>query len=58
MDYDDRTVSILFGDGAGAMVLTADENPGRGSLYQTMNADGTGWHSLYMPRVERDVPDE
>ena len=57
VDYDDRSVSILFGDGAGAMVLTADENPERGSIHQTMQADGTGWNSLYMPRNERDVPE-
>lgn len=58
VDYDDRSVSILFGDGAGAMVLTADDDPDRGCLYQTMGADGSGWQSLYMPRDERDIPEE
>ncbi|MEM7228320.1 MAG: beta-ketoacyl-ACP synthase III [Planctomycetota bacterium] len=57
MDYDDRSVSILFGDAAGAMVLTADEDPNRGCIYQRLHADGNGWHSLYMPRKEVDVVD-
>jgi len=56
IDYDDRSVSILFGDGAGAAVLTADEDPRRGCLYQTMGADGTGWEALYLPRRPEDVP--
>lgn len=56
VDYDDRTVSILFGDGAGAVVLSADDDPGRGCLHQAMGADGSGWHSLYMPVRAQDVP--
>lgn len=56
IDFEDRSVSILFGDGAGAAVLRADENPDRGCLYQTMGADGGGWPSLYLPRRPEDVP--
>ena len=57
IDFNDRTVSILFGDGAGAAILTADEDdPQRGCIFQSMGADGTGWHSLYMPRRPEDVP--
>lgn len=56
MDYTDRGVCILFGDGAGAMVLTADDNPELGCIYQTMNSDGGMWDSLYIPRRERDIP--
>lgn len=56
IDFEDRSVSILFGDGAGAAVLTADDDVTRGCLYQTMGADGDGWHSLYLPRKPEDVP--
>lgn len=58
VDYDDRSVSILFGDAAGSMILQRDdESPDIGCLYQTLNADGATWPSLYMPRREADVPD-
>ena len=57
LDYDDRSVSILFGDAAGAFVLQRDENPQMGCLYQSMNADGKMWESLYMPRRVQEIPD-
>ena len=56
IDFEDRSVSILFGDGAGAAVLTADDDPGRGCLYQTLGADGEAWPALYLPRRPEDVP--
>lgn len=55
IDYDDRSVSILFGDAAGAAVLERDEDPGKGCIYQRMNADGRGWASLYIPRREQEI---
>ena len=55
MDYDDRTCSILFGDAAGAVIVEADDDPTRGSVYQTMHADGEGWAALYIPRSEQDL---
>ena len=55
-DYNDRTVCILFGDAAGAVVLTPDDDPGLGCIYQTMNSDPAMWDSLYIPRLPRDVP--
>ncbi len=58
VDYEERTVSILFGDGAGAMVLTADPDQDRGCFYQTMGGDGSGWPALYMPRKADDVPEQ
>lgn len=58
IDYDDRSVSILFGDAAGAAVLVRDDDPGRGCIYQRMHADGRGWESLYIPRREREVPEQ
>ncbi len=41
MDWTDRSTSILFGDGAGAVVLQASEEPG-GFLGATLGADGSG----------------
>ena len=38
MDWNDRTTCVLFGDGAGAVVLRADQSPG--VLATAMHADG------------------
>src|SRR5690606_10101412 len=38
LDWNDRTTCVLFGDGAGAVVLVADEAPG--ILASRMHADG------------------
>ncbi|MBN1788590.1 MAG: ketoacyl-ACP synthase III [Sedimentisphaerales bacterium] len=49
-DYKDRASCILFGDGAGAAVVTkADVNGSRGIFYSTNGADGAGWTSLNCP---------
>ena len=56
IDYSDRSLSILFGDAAGAVILTRDEDHALGCLYQTMFADGSNWESLYMPRREHEIP--
>lgn len=56
VDYTDRSVSILFGDAAAAAILQRDPDPRVGCLFQRMGADGSGWQSLYLPRVPRDVP--
>jgi 3-oxoacyl-[acyl-carrier-protein] synthase-3 len=40
-DYADRASCILFGDGAGAAVLSATDDPGRGLHYFRLHADGT-----------------
>jgi len=58
VDYTDRAVSILFGDAAGAAMLEADPDPSRGSIYQSLGADGSDWKSLYMPRRSQEVPPE
>ena len=39
LDFDDRTTCVLFGDGAGAVVLTASEEPGL--LAVKLHADGS-----------------
>ncbi|ADI15728.1 3-oxoacyl-(acyl-carrier-protein) synthase III [Truepera radiovictrix DSM 17093] len=46
VDYSDRTTCILFGDGAGAVVLAKGERPG---LHATVtHADGTHYEQLYV----------
>ncbi|HCA39816.1 MAG: beta-ketoacyl-ACP synthase III [Phycisphaerales bacterium] len=58
IDYNDRSVAILFGDAAGAAVLVQDEDPTRGCLHQVMEADGRTWPSLYIPNVPQDIPED
>ena len=57
MDYNDRRVSILFGDGAGAAVVTADEDTSRGCLWQMTEGDGRDWEKLYRPMDESQIPE-
>ncbi|MDA0802944.1 MAG: ketoacyl-ACP synthase III [Planctomycetota bacterium] len=57
VDYTDRSLSILFGDGAGAAVLVADPDPSMGCRWQTLGSDGSGWHTLYIPEREADIPE-
>ena len=45
-DWKDRNTCVLFGDGAGAVVLQASEQPG-GIRHSILRADGTGYQSLY-----------
>ncbi|MDI6732144.1 MAG: beta-ketoacyl-ACP synthase III [Candidatus Margulisbacteria bacterium] len=48
VDWNDRSVCILFGDGAGAVVLTAS-NDGSGILAHWLKAEGRLGHYLVMP---------
>ena len=48
IDWSDRGTCVLFGDGAGAVVLQASESPG-GVLASVMGADGSGAELLYVP---------
>jgi 3-oxoacyl-[acyl-carrier-protein] synthase III len=48
-DYEDRSTAILFGDGAGAGVLTRAKGDGRGMLASYMGSDGTLAPLLYIP---------
>ncbi|MBC8378460.1 MAG: ketoacyl-ACP synthase III [Planctomycetes bacterium] len=48
-NYNDRGSCILFGDGAGAVILkSANEGP-QGVIYSTSFSDGSGWTSLNCP---------
>jgi 3-oxoacyl-[acyl-carrier-protein] synthase-3 len=48
MDYTDRTTCVLFGDGAGAVVLSASDEPG-GLLGFTLGSDGEKPELLWIP---------
>lgn len=45
-DYKDRASCILFGDGAGAVVLQRSNDTNRGVIYSGLHADGHGWEML------------
>ena len=47
-DYTDRGSCILFGDGAGAVVLEATTED-KGVLYSVLHADGEGWDFIHVP---------
>jgi len=49
LDYTDRATCILFGDGAGAVVLEPAEGEGEGIIDFHHEVDGSGGCSLYMP---------
>jgi 3-oxoacyl-[acyl-carrier-protein] synthase-3 len=49
VDYRDRGSCILFGDGAGAAVLSATREPGRGLNYFKLYADGSQPDLLCLP---------
>jgi 3-oxoacyl-[acyl-carrier-protein] synthase-3 len=40
LDWEDRATCVLFGDGAGALVLTAEDGSERGILATRLHADG------------------
>jgi 3-oxoacyl-[acyl-carrier-protein] synthase-3 len=52
LDWNDRTTCVLFGDGAGAVVLTADKGTGsladRGVLSARLHSDGRQHDILYV----------
>jgi len=52
LDWEDRATCVLFGDGAGALLLEAEEGTGtmldRGILAATLSADGRHYEHLYV----------
>ena len=48
-DYTDRSTCVLFGDGAGAAVIQASDQPNTGLLYTTTYADGAGGALMLLP---------
>jgi 3-oxoacyl-[acyl-carrier-protein] synthase-3 len=54
-DWTDRSTCVLFGDGAGAVVLQANGSPG-GVLSTFLGADGSGGDLLYVPAGGSEEP--
>lgn len=48
IDFSDRNTCVLFGDGAGAVVM-AQVEPGRGMQGQCLRADGSGGELIVVP---------
>lgn len=48
IDWKDRSTCVLFGDGAGAVVLTAEKGK-RGILSSHVHSDGKKWELLFTP---------
>ena len=55
INWEDRTTSVLFGDGAGAFVLQAGQEPG-GVLSCVMRSDGSGANLLGVPAGGSRIP--
>jgi len=49
IDYQDRNTCVLFGDGAGAVLLEPAESDGEGILDFQHDIDGSGGEYLFMP---------
>ncbi|QQE10917.1 ketoacyl-ACP synthase III [Planctomycetota bacterium] len=56
-DWKDRRTCVLFGDAAGAAVLSANDDEEVGCLYQGMWSDGERGEVLYVPRTDADIPE-
>lgn len=49
IDFEDRATCVLFGDGAGAVLLEAAEEDEAGIMDCMLRCDGSGGQYLYMP---------
>src|SRR5688572_25591702 len=49
LDFSDRGTCILFGDGAGAVVLSGSESPGGGMQGLEMTTDPDGAYMIWLP---------
>lgn len=49
LDLEDRSTCALFGDGAGAALVTAGDDPEAGLVAIGLLADGSGARSVYVP---------
>ncbi len=57
VNWEDRKTCVLFGDAAGAMIVSASDNPNQQCLFQKLNSDGGMGEALYVPRCEDDIPE-
>jgi 3-oxoacyl-[acyl-carrier-protein] synthase-3 len=56
IDYTDRATCVLFGDGAGAFLIEATDDPSEGFLAHHNEIDGSGGDSLKMPAGGSRLP--
>jgi 3-oxoacyl-[acyl-carrier-protein] synthase-3 len=56
LDYTDRTTCILFGDGAGAVIVEPTEEAGSGFIGHLNEIDGSGGRFLNMPAGGSRLP--
>ncbi|MBI5693054.1 MAG: ketoacyl-ACP synthase III [Verrucomicrobia bacterium] len=56
VDWQDRTTCVLFGDGAGAVVVGCSDEPGRGLLGTCLGSDGSSTELLCIPRGGSRAP--
>jgi 3-oxoacyl-[acyl-carrier-protein] synthase-3 len=56
VDWKERTTCVLFGDGAGAVVIGASDEPGRGILGAKLGAYGDSVDLLCIPKGGSDSP--
>jgi 3-oxoacyl-[acyl-carrier-protein] synthase-3 len=56
IDYTDRTTCVLFGDGAGAVVVSQSPEPGLGLIDFLHEVDGSGGPALCMPAGGSKLP--
>ncbi len=54
-DYSDRSMCILFGDGAGAALVTPDDGLGSGILARRLNSDGAAGKHLFMTALKKEI---
>jgi 3-oxoacyl-[acyl-carrier-protein] synthase-3 len=54
-DWEDRTTCILFGDGAGAVIVEPTTED-RGIISMSINSDGSMWDLLHMPAGGSKIP--
>lgn len=49
LNYDDKTSCPLFGDGAAAVILRAQDSPDKGIIESFIRTDGNGWPLIQVP---------
>jgi len=54
-DYRDRAMCILFGDGAGAALCSADDGSGSRIVARRLNSDGGAGRHLFMTALKKEI---
>lgn len=54
-DYRDRSMCILFGDGAGAALVTPGDGSGSGILARRVNCDGAAGKNLFLTGLKKEI---